>query len=96
MSLNPKQQEFYEKLEKQLEEGHNFPDHYTFKFIFENQAEPLAEMYNIFDGLECSIATKESAKGKYVSANIHCFVLDAQQVIAIYKKAGVIKNIILL
>ena len=96
MSTSQQQDDFYKNLQQQLQEGHNFPDYYTFKFIFNNHPESLAEMYNIFDGLDCSIAIKESKKGTYVSVNIHCFVLAAAQVIAIYKKAGLIKKIIML
>ena len=45
-------EEFYKKLRINLEEQHNFPENYLYKFILINDSERLAEIYRISDGLE--------------------------------------------
>lgn len=94
--MTAKQQEFYKNLKLNLEEHHNFPENYLYKFILPNNDEKLSELYQIFDGLEFSINTKESGKGNYISCSISCFVLDANQVISIYQKVGKIDGVIML
>lgn len=94
--MTPQQEEFYKKLKINLEENHQFPENYLYKFILPNDSEKLTEIYQVFDGLEYSISTKESGKGNYISCSISCFVLDAQQVINIYQKVGEIDGVIML
>lgn len=94
--MTPQQEEFYKKLKINLEENHQFPENYLYKFILPNDSEKLTEIYQVFDGLEYSISTKESGKGNYISCSISCFVLDAQQVINIYQKVGEIEGVIML
>lgn len=90
-------EEFYKKLKNHLEEHHNFPENYLYKFILQsNEEDKLGELYQVFDGLEYSTSTKESSNGKYVSVSISCFVLDANQVIKLYKDVAKIKGIIML
>ena len=60
MEQTNKVEEFYKKLRINLEEQHNFPENYLYKFILINDSEKLAEIYRIFDGLEYSITTNES------------------------------------
>lgn len=94
---NSQTEEFYKNLKIKLEENHNFPENYLYKFILSNNdGEKLSELYQVFDGLEYSITTKESSNGKYISASVSCFVLDANQVIKIYKEVSKIKGIIML
>lgn len=88
---------FYRNLKTKLEEHHNFPENYLYKFILPNEEkEKLSELYQIFDSLEYSINTKESSNGKYISISISCFVLDAEQVVSIYQKVAKIEGIIML
>lgn len=94
--MTPQQEEFYKKLKINLEENHQFPENYLYKFILPNDSEKLTGIYQVFDGLEYSISTKESGKGNYISCSISCFVLDAQQVINIYQKVGEIEGVIML
>lgn len=92
-----KTEEFYRKLKGYLEENHNFPENYLYKFILQNNdKDRLGELYQVFDGLEYSISTKESSNGKYISISISCFVLDADQVIRLYKEVAKIEGIIML
>lgn len=96
MEQTKNQEEFYRRLKINLEEHHNFPENYLYKFIMLNDTEKLAEIYSIFDGLEYNITTKDSSKGKYISCTISCFVLDADQVISLYQKVAKIEGVIML
>lgn len=97
MDINSQTEEFYKKLKINLEENHNFPENYLYKFILSNSdSEKLSELYQVFDGLEYSITTKESSNKKYIGVSISCFVLDANQVIKLYQEVGKIEGIIML
>jgi putative lipoic acid-binding regulatory protein len=65
--------------------NHNFPEDYLYKFIILNDKEKLTEIYKVFDGTKNTFSTRESSNGKYISCSIQCFVLDAEQVIRLYK-----------
>lgn len=93
---NRNPQEFYASLKEKLEENHNFPEEYLFKFIFPNDNEKLSELYQIFDELEYTINTRESANGRYISTSLQVFVLDSQQVIDLYQKVAKIDGVVML
>ena len=89
-------EDFYQSLREKLEHNHNFPEDYLFKFIFPNEHKKMMKLYQVFDELKYSVSTRESKNGKYTSASILAFVLDAQQVTDIYQKAAEIEGIIML
>ncbi|WP_394265049.1 DUF493 family protein, partial [Bergeyella zoohelcum] len=89
-------EEFYSSLKEKLEENHQFPEEYLFKFIFPNDNEKLSEIYRIFDGLQYTINTRESANGQYISTSIQVFVMDAQQVIHLYQEVQKIEGVVAL
>lgn len=84
---------FYASLKEKLEVNHNFPEDYLFKFIITNEEKKITEIYRVFDDIKFTLSTKESKNSKYVSISINAFVLDAAQVISIYKKVGVIEGV---
>lgn len=90
------EKQFYDSLKLNLENNHNFPEDYLYKFIIPNDEKLLGELYVVFDGTKNSITTRESSNKKYISCSIQCFVLDANQVIDIYKKAAKIEGIVML
>lgn len=90
------QAEFYASLKVNLEKNHNFPEDYLYKFILLNQSEKLTEIYKVFDGTKNTFSTRESSNGKYISCTIHCFVLDADHVIRLYKEVAKIEGVIML
>lgn len=92
--MNP--EEFYQSFRAKLEENHKFPEDYLYKFIFPNDNEKLTELYKIFDGLRYTISTRESKNGKYISTSILVFVMDANQVISLYKKVAEIDGVVML
>lgn len=89
-------EDFYKKFKKRLDENHNFPENYTFKFIIESHHPKLLELHRIFDEVKRSFTTKDSRNGKYVSCTIVAFVLDADQVIRLYKEAAKIENVFMM
>ena len=93
---NQKQEKFYISLKQKLEENHNFPEDYLFKFIIPNSQEKVIEILKVFDGLKYTMSNRESKNGKYTSLSINAFVLDANQVIDLYKKVGAIEEVIML
>ena len=84
---------FYASLKEKLEVTHNFPEDYLFKFIITNEEKKITEIYRVFDDIKFTLSTKESKNSKYVSISINAFVLDAAQVISIYKKVGEIEGV---
>lgn len=93
-NINP--DEFYASLKEKLEATHDFPEDYLFKFIITNDESKHTEIYRVFDNIKFTLNTKESKNGKYTSISINAFVLDADQVITIYKEVGKISGVMML
>ena len=93
---NENPDEFYASLKEKLEATHDFPEDYMFKFIVANEDAKHTEIYRVFDNIEFTLNTKESKNGKYTSITINVFVLDADQVIKIYKEVGKIPGVMML
>ncbi len=93
-NLNP--EEFYASLKEKLEATRDFPEDYLFKFIITNEESKHTEIYRVFDNIKFTLTTKESKNGKYTSLNMNAFVMDADQVINIYKEVGKIPGVMML
>lgn len=89
-------EDFYISLKEKLEATHDFPGDYLFKFIVTNDESKHTEIYRVFDDVKFTLTTKDSKNGKYTSISINAFVLDADQVIKIYKEIGKIPGVIML
>ncbi len=92
----PNPDEFYASLKEKLEATHDFPEDYVFKFIITNENAIHTEIYRVFDEIKFTLSTMDSKNGKYTSITINAFVLDADQVISIYKEVGKIPNVMML
>ena len=88
--------EFYASLKEKLEATHDFPEDYMFKFIVTNEDSKHTEIYRVFDNVKFTLNTKESKNRKYTSITLNAFVLDADQVIKIYKEVGKIPGVMML
>lgn len=93
---NDDQTAFYTSLKEKLEQTHDFPEDYLYKFIVTNDQAKLTEIYRVFDGTNFTMTNRDSKNGKYTAISINAFVLDADQVIKIYKEVGIIEGIIML
>jgi putative lipoic acid-binding regulatory protein len=95
-SENKNPEEFYRSLKEKLENNHDFPEDYLFKFIIPTDEAKLTEIYKVFDGIKFTLGNRESKNGEYTACNINAFVLDADQVVRIYQEVATIENVILL
>ena len=93
---NNDQEVFYASLKDKLEQTHNFPEDYLYKFILTNDQSKLTDIYRVFDGIKFTMTSRDSKNEKYTSISINAFVLDADQVIKIYKEVGLIEGIMML
>lgn len=93
-SKNP--EDFYNSLKEKLTAHHNFPEDYLFKFIITSDESKLTEIYRVFDDINFTMSTRDSKNGKYTSLSINAFVLDAEQVVKIYKQVALIEGVMML
>ncbi len=80
--------QFIEKLENQ----HEWPSEYMFKFIVPSEAEDAIK--KIFKGQ--NIQSRESSKGKYTSITVTMLIYSTEQVIEIYELAHEVEGVIAL
>ena len=84
-----KSEEFYEKLNNQLESTNTWPNFYLFKFIIKSESNNLETIKVIFKNLDSEINTKSSKNNKYSSISIKAFMKSPIDIINIYKDVGV-------
>lgn len=85
--------EFYASLRLQLIEQTEWPTVYLFKFIVPAKNKSIAQVMELF-GSEAEVTTRESRKGNYISVSAKEVMIDADQIIEVYKKAESIEGII--
>lgn len=83
----------YDELRKKLNQGNNWPQLYMFKFIVPSDNHKIALVESLFDD-DAEIKLQPSSKGKYTSLTARVVMLDADQIISIYKRASEIEGII--
>ena len=85
---------FYRELKERLDECHNWPTNYLFKFIVENTQEKRNELKSFFDSKALSLKERISSNSKYVSFTISIKVPSADNVIKIYKSVTLIIHLV--
>ncbi len=90
---NNKRNEFYERLTVKLNEHHEFPSVYMFKFIVPSDNSTIARVEALF-GPEAQVVIRQSSKGNFVSVSARELMLDAESIVAVYRKAEAIEGII--
>ena len=78
-----------------LDEQHEWPCVYMFKFIMLNNEEKTEEFFAIFSGT-VDINRKYSKDRKYVSYTVDEVMVNADAVLARYKEVGQIEGVIAL
>ncbi len=81
-----------EEFKKKLDDIHNFPSLYMFKFIV--TGDKKQEVEKLFP--KAKLNFKPSSKGKYVSVTASVMMPSSERVIEIYKQAQQIEGIIAL
>jgi len=84
-----------EKFRQKLLETTTFPTVYMFKIIVPSENRTIALVENLFEP-EADIKTKESDKGKYTSITVKQVIIGVEEIIDIYKKASLIKGVMML
>jgi hypothetical protein len=82
----------YDAFKATLDQQHNWPEVYMFKFIVPVDKE--ASISELFPDIRLS--SKKSKSGKYVSCTAKLVVESSEEVISIYKEAHKIEGIIAL
>jgi len=88
-------EERFEKIIESLNEVHDWPNVYIYKFIFEDKPNNKEALLNIFSE-EIEISTNYSRNGKYISITIKEVMLKSEDVLHRYKEAAKIEGIIAL
>jgi hypothetical protein len=74
-----------------LDEHHDWPGNYTFKFIVaKDRVERVLDLFEERD----DITTRPSRHGRYISVTANCEVSSSEEVIAVYEAAASIEGII--
>jgi putative lipoic acid-binding regulatory protein len=81
-----------DSFKEKLEECHEFPGFYLFKFIVPR--ERSGELLEMFAG--CEPSRRESRTGKYIGFTVSTWMESSEQVVSVYKAAGNIQGLIAL
>ncbi|QQR86415.1 MAG: DUF493 family protein [Flavobacteriales bacterium] len=84
-----------DRLRQRLNEVHEWPSVYMFKFIFEPDQSRLDAVTVLFPA-EVEMLRKYSAGGKYLSLTVREVMMSADEVVARYEKAALIEGVIVL
>ena len=82
-----------DKLRAQLNEFHQWPSMYMFKFVIPSDESKIAKLNGIF-GESAEIRQRLSKNGKYTSMTIRAMMLNADMIFDKYKDASKIEGII--
>ena len=83
------------RLKERLDQVHEWPSVYMFKFIFEPEPARLDAVIALFPA-ESEILRKYSAGGKYLSITVKEVMMSADDVVTRYDKASEIAGVIVL
>lgn len=87
-------QEFYERLQVELDNSNSWPAEYLFKFIVPSTESNIQFVENAFNCMGAVIKTTKSKTGKYTSISVDVTVENSQEIISKYKEVSVIKGIV--
>lgn len=88
-------EEDLKRFREKLMETITFPSVYMFKMIVPSENRTIALTENLFEE-NADIHTKESGGGRYTSITAKQVVMNVDEIIDVYKKAGSIKGILFL
>lgn len=91
-----KEDAFYQKLKRQLEETKSVPGTYTYKFIFLNDSTIEKDLKEAFSTCDPFYSERTSKNKKYLSLSVEIYVQTADQIITYYKIAAKIDGVIML
>ncbi len=87
------EEDFYASLKKKLEEQFDWPQLYLFKFIIPSDNRKLALVEALF-GSDAQVTIRQSSGNNYISISAKEVMINPDEVVSVYKKAGSIDGII--
>ncbi|WP_338407819.1 DUF493 domain-containing protein [uncultured Flavobacterium sp.] len=87
-------QEFYDRLQVELDLSNTWPALYLFKFIVPSINDNIERVELAFDCMGAVIKTTKSKAGKYTSISVDVQMKDSQEIIDKYIEVSTIKGII--
>ncbi len=81
-----------DNFEKILNEQHQFPGSYTFKFVIKNDDCSHSQIQKVLENSK--VSTRPSKNNKYVCYTATKKVLSASEVVSIYGQASKVKGIL--
>ncbi len=85
----------FEKLQQRLDEVHEWPSVYLFKFIMKPEEAILLQVQAFFPE-EAEILRKYSRTGKFVSLSVREVMMSSDEVLARYRKVAQIEGVMIL
>ncbi|MDB4050479.1 DUF493 domain-containing protein [Flavobacteriaceae bacterium] len=93
--VNNDNNDFYERLEKQLSESSSWPSLYRFKFIIKSDIKNIEQLKSIFSDVKnTDISSRNSSSNRFTSFSITAVMKSPSFIIKKYKLASKIKGII--
>jgi hypothetical protein len=89
-----KTEEFYGRLQTQLEDDTSWPAPYLYKFIVPSDTVKISQIEAIFNDIDAEIKTRDSSKGTYTSVSITVTMLSPKAVIEKYKQVSEVEGVI--
>ncbi|MFO7718338.1 MAG: DUF493 family protein [Thermodesulfobacteriota bacterium] len=81
----------FAELQAKLDELHDWPDTYLFKFIVpKHQAQAVCDLFEAKD----TVTTRPSRKGTYISVTATTYATCSEEIIAVYQAAEAIEGLI--
>ena len=93
--MNNDNNDFYERLEKQLSDSSSWPSLYRFKFIIKSEINDIDQLKSIFNDIKnVDISYRVSSNKKFTSFSIAAVMKSPSFIIKKYKLASKINGII--
>lgn len=88
-------EEARDRMRKALDQVHEWPSVYMFKFIFEPAEDRLEKLLTLFPQ-EAEVLRKYSKGGKYLSLTVREVMMSADEVVSRYDKVSDVEGVIVL
>lgn len=79
-----------------LNEEHNWPAVFMFKFVVPSENEKIARVEAMFNAETAELRQRRSSKGNYTSITVRVVMTSAEAVLDVYKEAKTIEGLIAL
>lgn len=81
-------------LKAALEQVHEWPSMYLFKFIVPSENQKVAQLEALFNSETAEIRLRQSKNGKYTSVSAREVMTSSDEIIALYEEAYKIEGVI--